>query len=168
MVQETLRQLDNWYNEPGVGSQRPKLLSKLAMLELCGWIEGELDRVVISAVAVKLNDAPWVNEKVIGKTSGFHYGDHLRPMIARLVGETFARQIEIRMEQDYPGELDRLKELLTILWKRRCGFAHADVNTNIATQQAFDAPSYSLNQYRIVKKLVDHFELAVRAALAGI
>ena len=42
-IEETLRELDKWYNELTGGTERPKLLSKLAKLEFCGWLETHLD-----------------------------------------------------------------------------------------------------------------------------
>jgi hypothetical protein len=166
VVDTTLKTLNTWFNEPSQGDDRAKLISKLALLELCGWIEGEFDRLVMVVEAGRLNDAAWVNESVISKTSGFTYTDHWRPMLTRLVGEVFARRIEQQMEASFPGELDQLKSLLGTLWKKRCSFAHADMTANIAAQQTFDAPSWSLNQHRIVKKLMGHYEQVVVQVLA--
>lgn len=168
MVEATLRQLDTWYNEPSQGSDRPKLLSKLAVLELCGWLEGEFDRLMLVAQLGRLDDVPWVNSNVIDRTNGFTYLAHLRPMLSKLVGEVFARKVEAQMEADYPGELEQLKGLLTILWKMRCDFAHADVTANVAAQQLFNAPSWSLNQHRILSKLIGHYEQVMERVLADI
>lgn len=168
MVDATLKQLDTWFNEPSQGGDRPKLLSKLATLELCGWIEGEFDRLALLAESGRLNDPDWVRANVISKTSGFQYDNHWRPMLSRLVGEVFARRVENRMEVNYPGDLDRLKSILGTLWKIRCDFAHADMTANVAAQQTFQAPSWSLNQYRILVKLLDRYEQSMVAVLNGI
>ncbi len=165
MVDATLKQLDTWFNEPSQGGDRPKLLSKLAALELCGWIEGQFDRLALLAESGRLNDPDWVRANVISKTSGFLYDSHWRPMLSRLVGEVFARRVESRMETDYPGELDRLKSLLGTLWKIRCDFAHADMSANIAAQKTFQAPSWSLNQHRILVKQLAHYEQSMIAVL---
>lgn len=168
MVDATLKQLDIWFNEPSQGGDRPKLLSKLATLELCGWLEGEFDRLALLAETGRLNDPAWVRANVISKTSGFQYDNHWRPMLSRLVGEVFARRVESRMEVDFPGELDRLKSLLGTLWKIRCDFAHADMKANIAAQQTFQAPSWSLNQHRILVKLLASYEQSMLAVLNSI
>lgn len=168
MVGDTLRQLDTWYNEPSQGGDRPKLLSKLAVLELCGWIEGEFDRLVLQAERGRLNDEAWVRIQVLGRTYGFTYIDHLRPMLAKLIGEVFVRRIEVKLETDYPGDLDRLRTLLGLLWKIRCEFAHADVAANAAAQQSFNAPSWAINQHRILSKLIAHFEQSMLTVLHGI
>lgn len=168
MVDATLRQLDVWYNEPSEGGDRPKLLSKLAVLELCGWIEGEFDRLALLVEAGRLNDPDWVKTNVISRTSGFTYTDHWRPMLSRLVGEVFARRVEAGLEQQAPGELDQLKSLLGSLWKVRCDFAHADIAANLAAQQTFSAPSWSINQHRILKKLIARYEQVLTAVLAAV
>ena len=168
MVTATLQQLDTWFREPTQGSDRPKLLSKLAVLELCGWIEGEFDRLALVAESGRLNDADWVRSNVISKTYGFKYEDHWRPMLARIVGEVFARKIEAKMEYDFPGELEQMRSLLGTLWRIRCDFAHTDMASNIAAQQTFQAPSWASNQHRIVCKLISHYEQSMKTVLGDI
>ena len=168
MVETTLKQLNSWFNEPSQGSDRPKLLSKLATLELCGWLEGEFDRLALVAEQGRLSDPEWVKTNVISRTSGFLYDSHWRAMLSRLVGEVFARRVEKQMEATFPGDLDRLKTMLGTLWKIRCDFAHADMAANIAAQQTFQAPSWSLNQHRLLKKLLSQYEQAMLAVLAAI
>lgn len=168
MVDSTLKTLNTWFNEPSQGDDRAKLVSKLALLELCGWIEGEFDRLATIVEIGRLNDAAWVSKFVISKTSGFAYAEHWRPMLTQLVGEVFARRIEQQMEVSFPGELDQLKGLLGTLWKKRCSFAHADMTANIAAQQTFDAPSWTLNQHRVVKKLMGHYEQVIVQVLANV
>ncbi len=168
MVDTTLRTLDSWFNDPTQGSDRPKLLSKLALLELCGWIEGEFDRLATVAEGGRLNDPEWVKTHVISRTSGFKYAEHWRPMLVCLVGEIFTRRIEEKMELSFPGELDRMKSLLGTLWTKRCDFAHADMTAHIAAQKNFDAPSWTLNQHRIIKKLLSHYEQVMAEVLATV
>jgi hypothetical protein len=168
MVDRTLKQLDTWFREPSEGGDRPRLLSKMATLELCGWIEVEFDRLAMLAERGRLNDPDWVKDNVISKTNGFQYENHWRPMLARLVGEIFARRVENKIEQDHPGDLDQLKSLLGTLWKIRCNYAHADMAANVAAQQTFQAPSWSLNQHRILVKLITHYEQSMLDVINGI
>lgn len=168
MVEATLKQLDVWFNEPSQGGDRPKLLSKLATLELCGWLEGELDRLALLVEQGRLSDIDWVKANIISKTSGFLYDSHWRVMLSRLVGEVFTRRIEAKMEEKYPGDLERLKAMLGSLWKIRCDFAHADIAANMAAQQTFSAPSWSINQQRLLKKLLDRYEESMLEALVGV
>jgi hypothetical protein len=166
MIITILKELDTWFNEPeSQASNRSKLLSKLALLEVCGWIEEEFDRLIISAENGRLNDSNWCKKNLIEKTYGFHYEKHLRRMFSKLFGEVTARKIEEKMEQLYPGELVRMDLLLSTLWKKRCNFAHADFTANIATQQTFDAPSWSIAQQITINLLINKFEASLIAVL---
>lgn len=158
MISSTLATLETWYNEPTVGPERPKLLSKLAILELCGWLETEQDRIVLVVDAACLRDSAWTQKEVIERTFGFDYGKHFRPMLVRVLGEHLMRQLEGRLDEKYPGDLDLLKTSTGDLWTKRCNFAHEDMGSNIAKQQRFDAPSWSINRHRILSKALAHLE----------
>ena len=169
MVDATLKQLDDWYNEPNSQSgDRPLLLSKLALLELCGWIEGEFDRLILKAEDGRVRNRKWLKKDVVEKTYGFNYSNHLRKMFSYVFGELFVQRIEDEMETQFPGELDRLKITLQELWIRRCNFAHADFAANVAAQRVFDAPSWSRGQLAIVGQLITKFDIAMTSVLANI
>lgn len=156
MVDQVLRELDVWYKEPDAQSgDRIKLLSKLAVIELCGWIEGELDRLALVAEGGRLNDGLWVKSHVLDKTSGLSYVDHFRPMLVKLAGEVLVRRVEANLA---PSDLDQLKSVLGTLWKLRCSYAHADMIANTQAQQVFYAPSWAINQYGIIKRLLHIYE----------
>lgn len=163
MLEETLKHLENWYREPSEGGLRPKLLSKMAVMELCGWIEGEFDRMVLASQGVCLRDEDWARSSVAESNSGFTYASHLRPMLAKVIGEVSVRVVECNLEKDYPGELDSLRSLLGSLWKQRCSFAHADLQSNVQSQQTFYAPSWSIAQYNRLKKSINRYDDALMA-----
>lgn len=154
-IQDTLKLLCSWYDEPSKGNERPKLISKLALLELCGWIEGTFDEIILDVNKSTINDEKFIYQ-LLDRTSGFTYLSHFRPMLVCLIGEILTRKVESEMENNDPGELERLKSSLGTLWKKRCEFAHADIVGNISSQAQFDAPSWSNNQYRILNKQIDN------------
>jgi hypothetical protein len=117
MVQATLAQLQTWYVDPSQGGDRPKLISKMATIELCGWLEGQLDRIVFSSEDGRLNDPKWLQDSVLTRNNGFTYNEHLRPMLCKLIGEILVRKVEAEMEEQSPGNLDQLKSILGTLWK---------------------------------------------------
>jgi len=166
MIETTLKELDLWFNDAGVFGDRSKYLSKLAVLELCGWIEGEFDRLLLDAQRFGLNDEAWCSANVVKKTYGFEYTPHLRKMLVAVFGEVGARKIEARMEDIYPGDLARLKTLLGSLWVKRCSFAHQDFGAHLAAQQRFDAPSWAISEFKTVKALVAKLEWAVHETFA--
>lgn len=168
MVAATLQELDVWFKEPTTSNDRPKLLSKLAILELCGWLEVEFDRLIRLVEVGRLNDSNWVEKNVIKKTNGFSYDKHWRPMLCKVVGEVFARRVELSMEAAHPPELDQLKALLDQLWKDRCSFAHADMNTHVAAQQTFRAPSWTITQHTCLKDILGRYETAMMQVMQQI
>ncbi|MCB1543253.1 MAG: hypothetical protein H6872_12340 [Methylobacteriaceae bacterium] len=165
MVQSTLTQLQNWYNEPSQGQERTKLLSKLATLELCGWIEGEIDRIIMQANVASINDNAWVQENIIDRTNGFNYNEHIRSMFLRIYGEFLVRRIEKEFEMNFPGDLDQLKSLLGTLWRYRCTFAHTNIVAQISRQTQYQAPSWAINQHRLIARLLLRLEATLLAVL---
>lgn len=168
MVAVTLQELDVWFKEPATSNDRTKLLSKLAILELCGWLEVEFDRLIRLVEVGRLNDAHWVEKSVIEMTNGFSYNKHWRPMLCKVVGEVFARRVEVAMEAAHPTELEQLKSMLGQLWKERCSFAHADMNTNVAAQQTFNAPSWTISQHTKLKEILSRYETVLMAVMQQI
>lgn len=162
MITTTLSSLETWFREPTEGNDRPKLLSKLALLELCGWLEIELDRILMECQKLCLNDENWVNKNIIENTNGFHYDKHFRPMVAKVFGEHITRKIEAELEGSHAGELERLRSITGQLWRTRCSFAHADMHANVRRQARFDAPSWSQNQQRIIAKILTNIEAVMK------
>jgi hypothetical protein len=154
----TLRELDSWYNDLPGGNERPKLLSKLAILELCGWIELRMDEITRN-VATKLSlDLLWVENKVIAKTHGFEYHGHFREMLRMLMGEAGILKIEGALGEQEGGDLAQLKSMLGSLWEIRGKLAHTNTSAGTMTQKSIGAPSWSNNQYRVISKLLMKFE----------
>lgn len=168
MVARTLSEIAIWYAEPSQVTERPVLLSKLALLELCGWIECELDELVRKAGRGRLNDPDWVEKSVVSTTYGLHYVKHFRPMMTKVVGEIFVRRIELEIEASYPGDLDRLRNRLGALWDLRCKMAHANVGAAVPQQITYQAPSVSVQIHKDIETLFTHFESAMAKVLVAI
>ena len=166
MVAATLIELDTWFKEPGLSLDRTNLLSKLATIELCGWLEEEFDRLIRLVARGQSIDTPWLESQVIGSTYGFAYNKHWRPMLCKVVGEVFALRVEYAMELAHPTELQQLKSLLGDLWKDRCSFAHADLSANRAnTQLTFNAPSVAIRSHTHLKGILGRYETIMLAVM---
>ena len=166
MVSATLHELDAWFNEAGLSLDRTNLLSKLATIELCGWIEEEFDRLIRTAASGRIRDADWVESDVIKNTFGFTYRRHWRTMLCKVAGELFACRIEDAMNAAYPTDLEQMTSLLGQLWKDRCSFAHADLNANKAnTQITFNAPSVAIHQHNQLAKILARYEAVMSQVL---
>lgn len=157
-IEDTLRELDRWYNELPGGTDRPRFLAKLAVLELCGWLEHRLDEMVRAAGAEVGLDRAWIDGNVIQGNHGFTYQDHLRRMLVKMIGEFAVSHLEQTFEHAAPGTLDQLKGALTTLWKSRGFLAHTHLAAPVQQQQVVNAPSWSINQQRVLGKMLDQYE----------
>jgi hypothetical protein len=165
-IEDTLKELDRWYNELPGGTDRPKFLSKLATLELCGWIEQRLDALVHKAGSEVGLDSAWIDSNVVQDNFGFTYQSHLRKMLGKVCGEFAVAHLEDTFEKAHPGTLDLLKGSLTTLSKSRGHLAHThSAAAGGVPQQVFvNAPSWALNQHRVISKMLDKFEASIPVA----
>jgi hypothetical protein len=168
VVAATLAELDTWYNAAGLSIDRTNLLSKLATIELCGWLEGEFDRLIRIVAIGRVSDAAWIESQVIEYTFGFRYDKHWRTMLCKVVGEVFAQRVEAAMEVAHPGDLQQLRTLLGQLWKNRCSFAHADLTANRAAMLTFNAPSLAISQHATLKAILSRYEAVMVGVFATI
>jgi hypothetical protein len=168
VVATTLVELDNWYNVAGLSTDRTNLLSKLAIIELCGWLEGEFDRLIRIVATGRVLDVAWVESKVIENTFGFQYEKHWRSMLCKVVGEVFAQRVEAAIEAAHPGDLDRLRVLLRKLSLDRNKFAHADLTANRAAMLTFNAPSLAINHHATLREILSRYETVMGNVLAAI
>jgi len=163
-IEDTLKELDRWYNELPGGTERPRMLSKLATLELCGWIEHRLDTLV-QTVGTKVGlDPTWIEREVVKSNHGFTYNEHLRKMLVKLVGEFAVDHLEHTMEAASPGVLEQLKGALTTLWTSRGVLAHTHSAAPLVRQQSLNAPSWAINQHRVIAKMIGQLEASVAGA----
>lgn len=157
MVADTLTGIENWFKEPTGDNERPKLLSKLAVIELCGWLEEWMDEAIRQVNQSTLNDAQWVEDNIIKQTHGFHYNKHFRPMLCGVLGEHSIREIEDSFEQSHRGDLELIRSNLGTLWRLRCNLAHADLAAHQRAQITIYAPSWTKNQYRLISGRLDNY-----------
>jgi hypothetical protein len=165
-IVDTLRELDCWYNELPGGSTRPTLLSKLAILELCGWLEVRFDLLVHAASSRVGLTREWVENEVVSRTYGFQYSDHLRKMLCRLVGESAVLYVELTFEADHPGKLEQMKAVLGMLWRSRGLLAHTHFAAPVVQQTTINAPSWTIDQQRMLAKSIDLYEASLLKAFS--
>lgn len=156
-IEDVLKELDRWYQEIPGGTDRPDMLCKLAYLEFCGWIEHRMDTLVRASAVASGVDCTWVEENLIKRTHGFKYDDHFRPMICSVIGEVCVAKIEGRMDGAVAGDVDVMKSSLGSLWKVRGALAHTSSGL-VKTQKTLNAPSWVINQQRILAKAFNRYE----------
>lgn len=165
MVSSTLTIIENWFKEPSSDADKPLLLSKLAVLELCGWLEERIDEFIREVDEKSLKDSKWTEDNIISINYGFNYDKHLRRMLCQVLGEFKVRQLEIKFEDQYPNEINDIKSDLASLWRLRCNLAHADLGAHKTAQTSINAPSWTKNRYRIVSKRLNNFKLFILAEM---
>jgi len=135
-IENTIKELDNLYNS---NSTQSLYFSKLALLELCGWIEQSMDSIVVECSNLKLSEQTnrkLVEERIVKRTYGFHYEDHFRPMLMKLIGLIKLEQIEDNLKAT--GDLAILTSQLGSLRQSRDSAAHTSIS---GTTPSFEAPS---------------------------
>jgi hypothetical protein len=156
-IEDTLRELDAWFQDVPGGSERPKLLSKLAMLEYFGWVEHRIDEIIRNVSGRCGIDVPWVEKTLISKTYGFKYDDHFRPMLCSVLGGSCVERVEVRLNKESTTFIERLRQTLTNLSLSRNSLAHSHF-AGMNKQVILNAPSWCLNQQRITAKILIKYE----------
>ncbi len=132
--------------------------SKMAILELCGWIEVSMDDAIIrtgTRVLKSPDSLKFIREKV-KRNYGFEYDKHFKSMIVYLVGisgfETIDISIDLAIKIKFQSELIALKE-------RRNSLAHTYTK---GTTQHYDTPSITLERLANVSAGLKAYDAALR------
>ena len=156
-IYNNLVQINNSYNK---SKRRRQALyfSKLAILELCGWIEESMDSIV-EAFTKRLNqpaNITFVKEQVIEPTYGFEYHKHFRAMLIQVIGVINVERLEANLNQT---KFDLMKSTLGSLKKSRNDLAHTHVK-DITVR--IDAPSTTKNRFEKVYDGLKDIESCIR------
>lgn len=155
-----LRKLDKMYQESQGGDLNlPIAYSKLANLEVCGWLEESFDEIAHNCVRAKLRtiDERKVLVQKIESTHGFDYKQNVRPLLAHAVGVIKLLDIEKKMDSD--GSLALLKSTIGTLKPIRRDAAHTSI---AGTTTSYPAPSLALQRFETCLPLVQKLWLLVR------
>ncbi len=145
-IENNLRSLDFRYRK-SESIKDASFVSKLAILELCGWIEVSLDDCIerASARVLKMPENEKFMKQKIKKNAGFDYDAHFKAMIVNLIGiwgfEKIVQQVDPAVATNFMNELRILKV-------SRNSLAHT--YTRDATQQ-IDAPSTTRARFSNLK-----------------
>lgn len=157
-ITTTINELDILYNS---NPTQATYFSKLALLELCGWIEQSMDKIITDCANAKLSDPSnktLVQKFIVEKTYGFHYKDHFRPMLMKLVGLVLLEQMESRI--DATGDLGILSSQLGSLKVSRDKVAHTTVTGVTFT---YEAPSKMKQYLNTISAVLVKFDTELQA-----
>lgn len=126
-IETVINDLVALYDSPATPTHKD-YYAKLALLELCGWLESTLDDIVKNYSDNNLSDErnrEIVDTQVIGKTYGCDYKEHFRPMIIKLIGLKNIETLETTLRNN--GVLQILVSQLNSLWALRKRAAHTSI-----------------------------------------
>ncbi len=111
--------------------------SKLAILELCGWIETSMDSMVrrCAKKTLKRQANRDAADKIIKRTYSFEYDEHFRRMLIHVIGLKGIETIEQSLN---PALFQKMKAALHSLKISRDNAAHTYIKGTTVT---LDAPS---------------------------
>lgn len=151
-----LRALDKKYNK--TSGKEALFFSKLALIELCGWIEESMDDIVLRCSIRHLKDE--TNRKhcaneIVKRTYGFDYAN-FRSMLIRLLGLVNVERIEAQVDET---KYQIFKSKLSSLKQARDREAHTHLK---GVTRTIDAPSYTIAQLQGVYEGLLEFDRVIR------
>ena len=155
-IEQTLTYLDNEYNNC-LDPKFQTLLSKVAMLEFCGWIEVAMDEVLFEYLnrinlEQKLLEAV---KKRIDENWGFHFSSNIQPLFCYILG--VVNWQTVLSDLDNINKREVLISTLNNFSKRRGVAAH----TNIQVTQSYDAPCTIKNNFCNIKDAIKQMQSTI-------
>ncbi|WP_108423430.1 endoribonuclease [Flagellimonas amoyensis] len=158
-IKSTLAELDKLYNS--ASSQKKAIyFSKLALIELCGWIEESLDDIIIRHANRKLqnpDNKKYCEESIVKPNYGFEYKKNIRPMLISLIGLIEAERIERELEKT--GQITLLKSYLGNIKDSRNNAAHTHLK---GVTRRYNAPSRTIGDFNRISLIIDKIDTELR------
>ena len=133
-------------------------LSKVATLELCGWIEVSIDDIILRCNnrILKVKKSKDSVENQVKITYGFEYEKRFRSLIVILIGhfgfEKIEKGIDPQIVANFKSELGNLKVA-------RNSLAHTYTR---GVTPHYDAPSVTKNRYQKVRAGLSEYDRMIR------
>jgi hypothetical protein len=148
----SLRALDAAYQSAATPDDAERF-AKLAIIELCGWIEEAMDEVIHRCSRRNLRvqqNLDYCDKEIVKTTYGFDYHKHFRFMLIRLIGVISVEVVESRVDQ---AKHVGLKSTLGNLRVVRDSVAHTHLK---GVTRTLDAPSVTMGNFqRVYDGLLD-------------
>ena len=144
-IESNLRRMNYKFNQSR-SNKEALFFAKMAIIELCGWIEESMDDIVLRCANRNLTESKnreFIKEKVIRPTYGFRYTQHFQKMMTTLIGVIMYEKLEKLLDQI---KFQKLKSELGSLAQKRNKEAH----THIKITRTINAPSVTLRQFKTI------------------
>ena len=135
-----LRSLDFSYRHARTAKEA-QFFSKMAILELCGWIEESMDDIVLRCANKHLKQPAnrrYCEREVVKRTFGFDYEKNFRSMLVRVLGLIIVERIENSIDRTVH---DQMVAALSQLKQQRDPEAHTHLKGMTRT---INAPSVTI------------------------
>jgi hypothetical protein len=155
-ILQTIQQLDRLYNS--AATTEATYYSKLAIIELCGWIEYSMDNIAQNFADRHLKTHPFQQSFAALKRAnyGFEYKKNFRKMLSQTIGLHNMEKIEGSVNTS--GAIEILDATLDALKLLRDDAAH----NFIGSTTRYQAPSVTKSQLIIVYPILKEIGRQVR------
>ena len=156
-IEKNLKFLENRYAKSRQW-QELSFLSKIAVIELCGWIEVSMDDIFYRFISKNLRDQKNIEDlkNSISNNYGFHYDRNFKKMIISCVGhhgfEDIQNSIDPQIIQSFKSELGSLSFI-------RNQLAHNYVK---GTTAQFDSPTITLSRLGRISQGLKEYDTTFR------
>lgn len=162
VIKNNLRVLEDAYNETGhisdlkKGSLMAAFYSKLAIVELSGWIEQTIDRILehyLMATVCNHRLRDLIKERVIGVVYSAKY-QAVKDLFVDIIGSARFHSMMNRLEKKGQRQIliDRLNELNA----ERCSAAHTYFEGGV--MQSYKSPSETMGKFNEVLPIMQSIE----------
>lgn len=162
-IEKSLKAINRQFNY--ANKRRPAdapYLAKLAILELCGWIEMSMDDILEKnanrLLLPNVQEIARFNNNVIRNTWGFKYEKHFKRMVVALIGIIGFNKIESRIT---PTILGTFQAELGNLTQVRDALAHTYIKG--AAAPSIDTPSVTIGRFNNIYTGLKEFEKLMRS-----
>lgn len=128
---------------------------KLAVIELCGWIEQAMDDIVLASARRSSIAGLASLEERVKRTYSFDYEDAFRPLLLLLVGYRQCEFIEVKLQGTPTSAFSTMQNSLSNLRPHRNTHAHTHLESG--TPQIM-APSNLRGQLKSIFKGLEELE----------
>ena len=156
-ILENIKKLDRLYNS--ASTTEATYYSKLAIIELCGWIEFSMDNIATNFANRHLTSLDYQNSFValIKSNYGFDYKSNFRKMLCQTIGMHNMQNLELPLIAS--GEIAILVANLNTLKQLRNDAAH----NFIGTTTIYQAPSVTKAQLETIYPILKKIGASIRA-----
>lgn len=156
-IKKTLQELNRLYRNDTTG-RYSEYYSKLAHLELCGWIELAQDEIVlwVANKYIKNNKNLRVIKETVKRNSNMGYDNNFKSMLKEVIGLIGFEKLENNVDITHKSILEIELENLKIT---RNSHAHTNIKNCTLT---LDAPSTNLSRMEKIYDALKEYERKIK------